>query len=128
MFQNLSTFERISILPEFSLNSNVEIAILVITRWNDHGSRIFLRNTLGFTNKWTPNQTFQKNKKLLFVFGIPKNVSLSEMNQLRDENTVYQDMIIPGKFSVFQDKTTLKIDRSVIDWGYSYHIILFAIW
>ena len=51
MFQNISTFERISISPEDSLASDVEIAILVITRWNDTGSRMFLRNTLGFTKK-----------------------------------------------------------------------------
>ena len=51
MFQNISTFERISISPEDSLAFDVEIVILVITRWNDNGSRMFLRNTLGFTKK-----------------------------------------------------------------------------
>ena len=96
MFQNISNFERISISPEDSIPSTVEVAILVITRWNDTGSRMFLRNTLGFANKWTPNESFQKNKKLLFVFGIPNNISPLEMNQLKEENVKYQDMIIPG--------------------------------
>ena len=47
MFRNISTFERISILPQDSLIADVEIVILVITRWNDVGSRMNLRNTLG---------------------------------------------------------------------------------
>ena len=47
MFRNISTFERISILPQDSLIVNVEIVILVITRWNDLGSRMNLRNMLG---------------------------------------------------------------------------------
>ena len=52
--------------------------------------------------KWTPNESFQKNKKLLFVFGIPKNLSLSEWNNLKEENTMHQDMIIPGILSDIQ--------------------------
>ena len=102
MFQNISTFEKISILPHVGLDPAVEIVILVITRWNDPGSRMFLRNSLGFTNKWTPNKNHQQNKKLLFVFGIPVHVSQSEMNKLKDENNEFQDMIIPGKSLVME--------------------------
>ena len=47
MFRNISTFERISILPQDGQIADVEIVILVITRWDDVDSRMNLRNTLG---------------------------------------------------------------------------------
>ena len=92
MFQNTSTFGRISISPEDNLKSTVEIIILVLNRWNDNASRMFIRASLGLHDN-------DKNTKLIFVFGIPKNISFSEMSQLEKENNLYQDMVVSGTYS-----------------------------
>ena len=94
MYENIKNYDTISIFPEDGLSPFVEIVILVITRWHDIASRTFLRNTLGFTNKSQP----ESDIKLLFVFGIPKNVSTVELAQIKEENNEYQDMIIPSMF------------------------------
>ena len=84
MFQNISTFERISISPEDSLASDVEIAILVITRWNDNGSRMFLRNTLGFTKKVRGRKSWL-TICFVYLFRIKENdISGSETIVLND--------------------------------------------
>ena len=92
MYKNITNYESISIFPEDGLSPTVEIVILVITRWHDIASRMFLRNTLGFTNK----SKTESDIKLLFVFGIPHNVSEMEFIKIKEENIEYQDMIIPG--------------------------------
>ena len=94
MYENIKNYDPISIFPEDGLSAFVEIVILVITRWHDIASRTFLRNTLGFTNKPQP----ESDIKLVFVFGIPKNISNVELAKIKEENNEYQDMIIPGMF------------------------------
>ena len=94
MYENIKNYDPISIFPEDGLSAFVEIVILVITRWHDIASRTFLRNTLGFTNKPQPASDI----KLVFVFGIPKNISNVELAKIKEENNEYQDMIIPGVF------------------------------
>ena len=94
MYENIKNYDPISIFPEDGLSTFVEIVILVITRWHDIASRTFLRNTLGFTNK----SQEESDIKLLFVFGIPKNVSNVELAKIKEENNEYQDMIIPGTY------------------------------
>ena len=94
MYENIKNYDPISIFPEDGLSAFVEIVILVITRWHDIASRTFLRNTLGFTNK----SQSESDIKLVFVFGIPKNVSNVELAKIKEENNEYQDMIIPGVF------------------------------
>ena len=94
----MSQYEKLSILPEgkLSFSPNVSIAILVITRWNDLESRMFLRNTiLGSTEK-----ALLKKIKLLFVFGIPQNMSKNESDQMKNEQDEFQDMIIPSEYSI----------------------------
>ena len=67
--------------------------ILVIVRWNDKGSRDFLRNTIGPHNNYKRYQ----NAQLLFVFGIPMaSITKQELDDIQHENEQHQDMIIPG--------------------------------
>ena len=97
----MSQYEKLSILPEgkLSFSPNVSIAILVITRWNDLESRMFVRNTLlGSTGKELLTKI-----KLLFVFGIPHNVSKFERIQMKNEQDEFQDMIIPGEYLFYFD-------------------------
>ena len=42
----MDNYKNISIQP-LSLPKTVQLVILVITRWHDIGSRMFLRNTIG---------------------------------------------------------------------------------
>ena len=71
--------------------------ILVIVRWNDKGSRDFLRNTIGKENRFK-NHT---NTQLLFVFGLPNSVKLHDLDEIYIENRQFNDMIIPGKHFLF---------------------------
>ena len=66
---------------------------IVITRWNDEKSRMFLRKTiLGSAQHYVIT-----NVKLLFVFGIPKNAKESDRDNILNEQEQYHDMIIPGE-------------------------------
>ena len=77
-----------SILPKNGIKENVEAVILVITRWNDTGSRSFLRNTIGHKIR---------KLQLLFVYGIPENATKNEIMMLREENESQKDMIMLSK-------------------------------
>ena len=89
-------------MPESGLLPNAKIVILVIVRWSDRGSRMFLRNTV--KNKVDVEQEIQ----LLFVFGLPKHASNYEFAQIKAENDLYHDMIVPGK-STFRAKMFLNM-------------------
>ena len=69
--------------------------ILVIVRWNDEESRNFLRETIAMVNKIENDPKIQ----LLFVFGLPKFATYHEFAQIKTENDLYQDMIIPSEYS-----------------------------
>ena len=91
----MSSYDPLSIFPkdELSLPPSAYIAIIVITRWNDVESRMFLRNTiLGFTEK-----KLLAKIKLLFVFGIPQSASKFERVQIKNEQEKFHDMIIPSE-------------------------------
>ena len=85
-------YENYSIKHNDGLPKMVEIIVLVITRWYDTGSRMFLRNTLG-----SKKQVKHQNLKLLFVFGVPTNATTAQITQIAEENKEYQDMVIPSK-------------------------------
>ena len=70
----------------------VEIVVLIITRWHDTGSRMFLRNTLD-----SKIQSKHQNMKLLFLFGVPSNATTTQIDQITEENKEYQDMVIPSE-------------------------------
>ena len=84
--------KKYSLMPENGLLPNAKIVILVIVRWSDRGSRMFLRNTV--KNKV---DDMQHMAQLLFVFGLPKHASNYEFAQIKAENDLYHDMIVPGK-------------------------------
>ena len=92
MLKNAYEYENYSIQHEEGLPKMVEIVVLVITRWHDMGSRMFLRNTLG-----TKIQVKHQNLQLLFVFGVPTNANTSQIGQIKEENKEYQDMVIPSE-------------------------------
>ena len=78
-------YDQLSILPTeiSSFSSNIEIIILVITRWNDYKSRNFLRNTMSLSGE---ENSSLYNIKLVFAFGIPisalkKNEAKSSLNK-----------------------------------------------
>ena len=94
IWQDMSRYNKLSIShkDKMSLSPNASIVVLVITRWNDIGSRMFVRNTV------LDSTIRQLNGKILFVFGISKNASKNERIEIKNEQEKYMDMIIPGKF------------------------------
>ena len=92
MLKNAYEYQNYSIQHEEGLPKMVEIVVLVITRWHDMGSRMFLRNTLGSKKK-----VKHQNLQLLFVFGVPRNATTSQIGQIKEENKEYQDMVIPSE-------------------------------
>ena len=83
----LYDYHEVSLKLDSNVLDEIELVILVIVRWHDLKSRMFLRNTV--KNK--------KNTKLLFVFGIPKSAKKEELQELQQENNEYQDLIIPSE-------------------------------
>ena len=57
-------YKNISIQP-LSLPKTVQLVILVITRWHDIGSRMFLRNTIG------SNGQGQRHGMFLYTLHVP---------------------------------------------------------
>jgi hypothetical protein len=91
----MKNYDQLSIKHDeiLSFSPSIGIAIIVITRWNDEKSRMFLRKTiLGSAQHYIIT-----NVKLLFVFGIPKNSKESERDNILNEQEQYHDMIIPGE-------------------------------
>ena len=88
-------YDQLSILPTeiSSFSSNIEIIILVITRWNDYKSRNFLRNTMSLSGE---ENSSLYNIKLLFVFGIPISALKNNRVKIKAEQDKYHDMIIPS--------------------------------
>ena len=72
-----------------------KVVILIIVRWNDKESRMFLRDTITMVNNIENYPRIQ----LLFVFGLPKFATDHEFAQIKSENDLYQDMIIPSEYS-----------------------------
>ena len=68
---------------------------MIIVRWNDKESREFLRDTITMVNNIENYPRIQ----LLFVFGLPKFATYHEFAQIKSENDLYQDMIIPSEYS-----------------------------
>ena len=99
LLRSILNYDQLSILPteKSSFSSNIEIAILVITRWYDYKNRMFLRNTILLSGE----ESFSSNMKLLFVFGIPIHALKNERVKINSEQDKYHDMIIPGEFYHF---------------------------
>ena len=86
----------ISLWPQKDLPSILKkVVILIIVRWNDKESRMFLRDTITMVNNIENYPRIQ----LLFVFGLPKFATYHEFAQIKSENDLYQDMIIPSEYS-----------------------------
>ena len=100
ILRSILNYDQLSILPteKSSFSSNIEIAIIVITRWNDYKSRMFLRNTILLLGE---ENSSSYNIKLLFVFGIPVNALKKDRVKIKSEQDKYHDMIIPGKIYTF---------------------------
>ena len=84
-------YSLLSSEPEFGLKESTEIVILVIVRWNDLGSRQFLRNVL---RKYSGGLKIQ----LMFVFGFPNEAKKYQISDIWRESLTYQDLIVPCKF------------------------------
>ena len=100
LLRSILNYDQLSILPteKSSFSSNIEISILVITRWYDYNSRMFLRNTILLLGE---ENSSSYNIKLLFVFGIPINAMKKDRVKIKSEQDKYHDMIIPGEFFHF---------------------------
>jgi hypothetical protein len=100
LLRSILNYDQLSILPteKSSFSSNIEITILVITRWSDFKSRNFLRNTMSLSGE---ENSSLYNIKLLFVFGIPISASKNNRVKIKSEQDKYHDMIIPGKIYNF---------------------------
>ena len=85
----IDSLHELSLWPhdERVLKPKVELVVLVIVRWDDSESRMFLRKTLS-----QQNMDFVK---LMFVFGIPNSASGHDLRAIKIENDFHQDMIIP---------------------------------
>lgn len=92
--KTMFSYDQLSISPTetLSLPLNVSNVILVITRWNDIESRMFVRNAV------LESTERRLHGKVLFVFGISKNASKNERIAIKNEQEKYRDMIIPGEF------------------------------
>ena len=100
LLKSILNYDQLSILPteKSSFSSNIEITILVITRWSDFKSRNFLRNTMSLSGE---ENSSLYNIKLLFVFGIPISALKNNRLKIKSEQDKYHDMIIPGNIYIF---------------------------
>ena len=98
LLKSILNYDQLSILPteKSSFSSNIDITILVITRWSDFKSRMFLRNTMS-----GEENSSLYNIKLLFVLGIPISALKKNRVKIKSEQDKYHDMIIPGKIYDF---------------------------
>ena len=90
-FSGIGNFTKHSIHFETAIPnmSNVEVIVLVITRWNDIDSRNFIRNMIGH---------YYTNIQLFFVFGLPNSTNnMQDYHDVHIENLYFKDMIIPGE-------------------------------
>ena len=73
--------------------SEADLLILVIVRWNDKASRTLLRYL--FSQKGDISLRIQT----IFVFGYPTEAKEEEIQELKDENLTFNDMLIPSKLT-----------------------------
>ena len=71
----MDNYKNISIQP-LSLPKTVQLVILVITRWHDIGSRMFLRNTIG------SNGQGQRHGIFLYKLHVPNSFRNSSVFQM----------------------------------------------
>ena len=91
----LTNYWNQSINPESGLIPSTELIVLVIVRWHDTESRNFVRKTIDYKNT---SHTNNIDIQVLFVFGFPESATKQDLINLKNENEIHHDMIIPCKY------------------------------